>query len=128
MSQTVQILKNKVKVADKVVVAESFLTRARGLLGRKSFEPGFGMLFPNCNNIHMWFMSVPLDVVFLKKEKNAYRVSSVHENVQPWKLLPLADFRASETLEFPIGTIRANALREGDVLEFENRKMSYGSV
>ena len=44
------------------------------------------MLFPACNDIHMWFMSIPLDVVFLRKQKSvdgklAWKISSAHENV-----------------------------------------------
>lgn len=79
------------------------------------------MLFPKCNDIHMWFMSIPIDVVFLSKEKRAdgslaFRVASVHENVQPWRVLPLRDSRASETLELAAGTIRQCEISAGDEL------------
>ncbi len=69
----------------------------------------------------MWFMSIPIDVVFLRKEKlsdgsTAFTVSSTRENLRPWRLLPLRDGRASETLELPVGTIAKHAIGVGDRL------------
>jgi uncharacterized membrane protein (UPF0127 family) len=95
------------------------LDRLRGLIGKSGLAQGQGMLFPRCNSIHMWFMRFPIDVVFLKIEtsrdgKKTWRVSSVRESVRPWKLLPLTDWRASETLELPAGTVRSSALQAGD--------------
>ncbi len=77
------------------------------------------MFFPRCNDIHMWFMRFPIDVVFLRKNESfsnegKYLVSSVHENVKPWRLLPLMDWRGSEALELPIGTIAKHAIQAGD--------------
>src|SRR4051812_23135593 len=113
-------LKNQAVIADKCSVAECFLDRLRGLIGRTRLEDGEGMLFPRCNDIHMWFMSIPIDVVFIRKELSAdgitvnWRISSTRENVRPWKLLPLRDSRATETLELPAGTIRRLAMGAGD--------------
>ena len=112
----VQSLKNQAVIADKCFVAECFLDRLRGLIGRSRFEQGEGMLFPRCNDIHMWFMRIPIDVVFVRKDGANWKVTSVHESVRPWKLLPLRDGRASETLELPTGTIRRCAINDGDEL------------
>ena len=119
---TVQVksLKNLGLIADKCFVAERFFSRLRGLIGKSGLESGHGVLFPKCNNIHMWFMKFPIDVVFIRLEKkadgNVWKVSSVHESVQPWRLLPLMDLRGSETLELPEGTIRSHAIMIGDEL------------
>jgi uncharacterized membrane protein (UPF0127 family) len=115
----VHSLRNQTVIADRCVEANSFLARLRGLIGRKKFEPGEGMLFPKCNDIHMWFMSIPIDVIFLKREKNVFRVTSVRGGVRPWRALPLRDGGASETLELPSGTIERCELREGDTLCIE---------
>lgn len=117
----VQNLINQRVISDKCSVADRFFARLKGLIGKSHMEPGSGMLFPNCNNIHMWFMSIPIDVVFVKLEvdssgKERRRVSSMHENVRPWRFLPLMDSRANETLELPVGTIRATELSVGDEL------------
>jgi uncharacterized membrane protein (UPF0127 family) len=118
---TVKSLKNQQLIADKCHVAESFSERLTGLIGKTRLEAGFGMLFPRCNDIHMWFMRIPIDVVFARADlsadgKSVLRVTRVVESVKPWRLLPLRDGSASETLELPVGTIRRCDIREGDEL------------
>jgi uncharacterized protein len=117
----IKALKNQRLIADKCVEAESFFTRLRGLIGRKALEPGEALLLPRCNDIHMWFMSIPIDAVFIKCEQRpdgsvARVVSSVRENLRPWKLLPVRDGSADETLELPAGSVRALEIRPGDEL------------
>lgn len=117
----IRCLKNQAVIADKCFVAVRFVDRLKGLMGRSGLVPGEGMMFPRCNNIHMWFMRIPIDVVFVRTEKGrdgSLRrvVSSTHESVRPWRPLPLADFRASDTLELPTGTIRRCELAAGDEL------------
>lgn len=115
----VKSLKNQAFIADKCFVAERFFDRLIGLIGKRELAPGSGVLFPKCNNIHMWFMSIPIDVVFLRREKSAdgsdvFRISSTHEKVKPWKVLPLFDLRATDTLELPTGTIARCLAQAGD--------------
>ena len=117
----IQSLKNQQLIADKCHVAESFSDRLRGLIVRTRLEAGFGMLFPKCNDIHMWFMRIPIDVVFARAEtsvngKHVLRVTRVCESVKPWRFLPLRDGGASETLELPVGTIQRCDIRVGDEL------------
>lgn len=114
----IRSLKNQALIADKCIVARSFLTRLRGLIGRKELPPGEAMLFPACNDIHMWFMSIPIDVVFLRREKGSdrWRIISAHADVPAWRALPLRDGKASETLELPAGTIQRCGLAAGDEL------------
>lgn len=107
-------------IADQCFVAEHFFDRLKGLIGKKAMKPGEAMFFPRCNDIHMWWMSISIDVVFLRLEKREedtiFRVCSVHEQVQPWRVLPLWDRKATETLELPTGTIRRCEIRVGDEL------------
>ncbi len=119
----IRSLTNQALIADKCIVAKSFWTRLRGLIGRKVLSPGEAMLFPACNDIHMWFMSIPIDVVFIRQVKPSekggrpgWRVSSTRSGVRPWRALPLRDGKATETLELPVGTIERCGLREGDEL------------
>ena len=109
-------LKDQTIIADKCHVAECFFERFKGLIGRTGLEPGQAMMFPRCNSIHMWFMSLTIDVVFLRAQGTAWRISSLHENVRPWKPLPLTDWRANATIELPAGTIRQAGLAPGDEL------------
>ena len=77
-------------------VAESFLARARGLIGRPPPPPGEGLLIPHCNAIHTFFMSYPIDVTFLDKEGHV--VKKVY-NVRPWRPFVWGGFRARQVLE-----------------------------
>ena len=117
-SRYVKILsvKNSLILADECYVANSFFDRVKGLLGGKLLAPGQGMLLRPCNDIHMWFMKIPLDVVFMHTQGGKVIVTSVRKNLQPWKVLPVRDGRASETLELPVGTIERCDLRPGDEL------------
>lgn len=118
----IECMKNSAKVADQCLIAEKFFDRFKGLIGKKSMNSGEGLLLKPCNDIHMWFMSIPIDVVFLKKDRKQghtssyYRVTSVRENLKPWKFFPVGDLHASETLELPVGTIQRCELKVGDEL------------
>jgi uncharacterized membrane protein (UPF0127 family) len=121
MTVRIQSIKNKAWIADQCEVAESFLDRLKGLIGKKTMLSGQGLLLHPCNDIHMWFMSMSIDVVFVKKlstEKgqNRYLVTSVREHLKPWKLMPVRDWKASATLELPPGTIRKCDICSGDEL------------
>lgn len=77
----------------------------------------------------MWFMSMPIDVVFLRAQAtkacdgnsggNSVEqkvVTSVHSQVRPWRALPLSDRGAQETLELPAGSIARLGIAPGDQL------------
>jgi uncharacterized membrane protein (UPF0127 family) len=113
------LVKNQAPVAEECSVAESFLTRAKGLIGSAELRVGQGMLFNSCNNIHMWFMSFPIDLIFLndrteRQGSTYYRVSSFRVAIQPWSLLPFWDRRATDVLELPRGSIQRCDLKPGD--------------
>jgi uncharacterized membrane protein (UPF0127 family) len=104
-------------IADQCSVAKSFLVRARGLIGTREFMGGQAMLFPRCNSIHMWFMSIPIDVIFLKsKDHSLFEVTATYSNLQPWRFLPLSDPSANCTLELPIGTLKLHPILKGDLI------------
>jgi uncharacterized membrane protein (UPF0127 family) len=106
-------LKDQRIISDQCYVAVSFLSRLRGWIGKTRAAPGEGILFPKCTSIHMWFMSIPIDVVFLGERRV---VTSVHRSVRPWKVLPLFDGRARDALELPAGSIDRLGIAPGDEL------------
>ena len=77
-------------------VAEGFLARARGLIGRPPPPPGEGLLIPRCNAIHTFFMSYPIDATFLDGEG---RVVKTVRGVRPWRAFVWGGFRARQVLE-----------------------------
>ena len=77
-------------------VAKGFLARARGLIGRPPPPVGEGLLIPHCNAIHTFFMSYPIDAVFLDKEGRAVKTV---RNIRPWRPFVWGGFRARQVLE-----------------------------
>jgi uncharacterized membrane protein (UPF0127 family) len=122
-------LRNESLLADPCYVAERFFDRLKGLMGRKALAEKEAVYFPKCNSIHMWWMAMSLDVVFLrelsKSEQAEFstagkapllKVTSLHHNVLAWKLIPIFDFKAQHTLEMKTGSILKSDLKLGDVL------------
>ena len=107
---------DRAMILNRGVLANTYLTRLRGLMGKTELSMGEGMLFPKCNSIHMWMMSMPIDVIFLKKQNDEWQVLAIHRNLRPWKVFPVGCRKADDTLELPSGTIDRLKLVEGDVL------------
>lgn len=113
----ITILNSKAVVADKCHVAESFFDRLKGLIGRKSLEPGEAMLFLRCNSIHMWMMAFPIDVVFINSTPDKqYEVVSIREHLCAWKLFPVSNFKASHVLELEAGLSKKVGIKVGEIL------------
>ena len=99
-------------------IADNFLTRARGLLGRSSLPPGEGLLLAKCSSIHMFHMKFALDVVFLTHDDV---VTDLVENIAPGKahVAKSQVGKAVAALELPVGTIAQTRTQVGDVLKRE---------
>jgi uncharacterized membrane protein (UPF0127 family) len=70
-------------ICETCVVADSPLTRMRGLLGRAELPSGEGLLIRPANSIHTWFMRFPIDAVFLDRDLTVLRIRSA---VEPWRM------------------------------------------
>ena len=79
-------------------IAEGFLERARGLIGRPRPGKGRGLLIPKCNAIHTFFMRYPIDAHFLDRNGNVVKVV---RNIGPWRLFVWGGWRARSVLETP---------------------------
>ena len=116
-SVQIHSLRDQACVAHQCFIADSFFTRLRGLIGTKALLEGEGLFLSHCNDIHMWFMSISIDVVFVQKQTDTlYRVTSVVSQVQPWKWFPIRDPHAHHTLELPLHTIERCQIQRGDIL------------
>src|ERR1039457_4024413 len=105
-------LTRKTQLASNAVIAGSGAKRTKGLLGRKSLEPGEGMWIVPCEAVHTFGMRFPIDLVYLDRK---HRVKKVRSNVVPWRLS--ACLSAHSILELPSGTIEATLTQTGDLLE-----------
>jgi uncharacterized protein len=98
-------------VCERCLLAETPLTRLRGLLGRAGLERGEGILLRPASSIHMWFMRFPIDAVFLDSENRVLRVAA---HLKPWRLAGCRGAKA--VVELPAGECARVGLRPGDRL------------
>jgi uncharacterized membrane protein (UPF0127 family) len=51
----------------RIVVADSWWARLRGLALRRHPPDGWALLFPRCRSVHTFGMRFPIDIVFLNR-------------------------------------------------------------
>jgi uncharacterized membrane protein (UPF0127 family) len=95
-------------VCEHCLLAETALTRLRGLLGRSGLPSGEGILLRPASSIHTAFMRFAIDAVFLDREN---RVVKIAAEVRPWRAAACRGARA--VLELPAGEAERRGLRSG---------------
>ena len=98
---------------DQLRFARSIRTRTKGLLGRRELAPGEGLAFRE-KSIHMFFMRMPLDIVFCDA---GMRVLKVVPELVPWRMAACA--QARYVLEIGPGEARRLGIEGGTVLAVE---------
>ena len=102
-------------LAERADLADSFLARARGLLGRSDLALGEGLVIRPCNAVHTLGMAFPIDVVHLDADSRVLRVVA---DLRPWRFGPLV--RGSRVVvELPAGTALATGTGRGGALRLE---------
>jgi hypothetical protein len=104
----------KTMLADKALVAGSFFKRARGLLGERAFTYGQALVLKPCNSIHTFFMSFPIDVLFVNKNNTVVKTAI---GLKPFRLSPICP-RSKFVIELPPGAIKLTSTSTGDQLTF----------
>ena len=90
-------------------MADTFLRRFLGLMGRRKLPPGRGLLLAPCNSVHMCFMRFAIDVIYLDDDD---RVLKVARNLWPWLGLSLCP-GARAVLEVTAGEAARLGLEKG---------------
>jgi uncharacterized membrane protein (UPF0127 family) len=98
-------------IADKAIIASTFLGRLQGLMGKKELLPGTALVLHPCRSIHTFFMRFPIDVVFLNKEGMVVFLIS---ELSPYRVSPYIS-KAETVIELPPGTIEKE-IQSGDFL------------
>jgi uncharacterized protein len=98
-------------VCERCLLAETALTRMRGLLGRRELPSGEGILLKPAPSVHMWFMRFAIDAVFLD---NDMRVVKIAADLKPWRLAGARG--AKSCLELAAGEAARRGLSVGDRL------------
>jgi uncharacterized membrane protein (UPF0127 family) len=102
-------------VCPSCVVADTALSRLRGLLGRRGLPAGEGLLLRPSPSIHTFFMRFPIDVVFLDRELRVLRVADA---VKPWRAVACRGARA--VLELAAGEASARGIAVGERLSLRD--------
>jgi uncharacterized membrane protein (UPF0127 family) len=99
-----------------VEVADSWLARLQGLIGRRSLDPGSGLYLTGTNSIHMLFMRFAIDVLFVGAPRGdgARAVIALKPNLKPWTGIVWFVRGARGAIELPAGSLAGSGLRVGD--------------
>ena len=92
-----------------VDVAQGFLARAIGWLGKSTVGELDAIWIQPCRSVHTFGMRFSIDIVFVSA---AGRILSIDAIVGPWKMRRNAD--ANAVLELPAGRTAALGLKVGD--------------
>lgn len=103
-------INNENVIAEYASSADTFMTRLKGLMFKRSFNKGEGLVIVPCNSIHTFWMKFPIDVVFLSQDDT---IVYVIENLKPNRISPLIR-NAHSVLELPVGTISEANIKIGD--------------
>jgi uncharacterized membrane protein (UPF0127 family) len=103
-------------IASRVRLANTFLTRLRGLMFTRRLAPGTGLWLRPCQSIHSFWMFYSIDAVFLDRQ---LRIVKLVENLRPFRLT-VPHLAAHSVLEVEPGTIARHGLKVGDQLVVES--------
>jgi len=104
-----------------VTVADSPLSRLRGLLGKMTLRSDEGLWIVPSRGIHTIGLMFPIDVIYLDSD---LKVLYVVENLGPLRISPLR-LRCASVLELPARSVFASGTQVGDQLMIGPPKMIY---
>lgn len=102
-------------VAAHCAIAEDWLSRARGLLGRAVLRDSEALLLRPCRSIHALGMRFTFDAILLSRD---LQVLALRAQIVPGTLF-VGHRRAAAVLECAAGTIAATAVSLGDQLALQ---------
>lgn len=105
-------LSRQTVIANKVNIADSFRKRLLGLMTRKSYAYGEGLVLKPCNSVHSFFMKFAIDVIFIDKE---FKVLHILEDMRPNHFGPIIK-GAYMAIEVPSGIVPWTETQIGDKL------------
>lgn len=109
------IKKNGLVVIRNADVTTSFAERFRGLMFAQSIPDNYGLMITPCDQIHMFNMNFPLDVIYLSPDNV---VVHIDENIRPWKVGKRIR-GAKSVIEINAGVCAKCGINRNDVLNIE---------
>jgi hypothetical protein len=110
-------------ISDRVLLAETFGQRLRGLwgLGRDDFPAGSALVIVPCRQVHTWFMRFPIDVLFVDQGGLVLKAVPC---LRPYRISPYLK-KSRMVIELPPGTIVATGTEENDVINISDRRWEH---
>jgi uncharacterized membrane protein (UPF0127 family) len=110
-------------LTDRCHFANTVLKRMVGLLNRRKFSSGEGLLLDRCYGVHTFGMRFPIDVLFLDKD---LRVIRAVKALPPYRTSLVK--KAVYVLELPVGALEASRSEEGDQIQIRTAQAEAPAV
>lgn len=104
-------------ISTKAEIADSWISRLKGLLGRDSLFEGQSLVLYPCRSVHTCFMKFNIDVLFMDKEGS---VVHMIEDMPTFRFSPLVK-SARFVIELPANTISKKGILKGDKLNITEK-------
>ncbi|KJR99566.1 MAG: hypothetical protein VR68_08590 [Peptococcaceae bacterium BRH_c4a] len=101
-------------IADRIEIANGFLTRLAGLMGRTGMPENSALVLNPCSSIHTFFMRFCIDAVFLDGQGEVVHMIA---EMPTYGISPMVK-KAKMVIELPGGTAK-NRVYPGDILKIE---------
>ncbi|HKL10306.1 MAG TPA: DUF192 domain-containing protein [Clostridia bacterium] len=105
--------KRKERIISDINLTDNFMERFLGLMG-KTDVGAEALIIEPCKSIHMFFMKMMIDAVFL--DKNG-RIIAMEKNLMPWSVSGIYK-NGRSVMEMPSGSADRLGLECGEVLRF----------
>lgn len=99
-------------MTDNAEIADTFFSRFRGLMFRKSVNDNYALYITPCNQIHMLNMKFAIDVIYTDKSDKVIRIDA---DVQPWKICKTVR-QAENVIELKSFSAEKFNIRPGDII------------
>lgn len=98
-------------ILEDAQIADSFISRFLGLMGKKVLPDATGLIIEPCNSVHCFFMRFPIDVIFVDSDD---RVVHIIPAMKPGRISPIVR-KAKYVIESNAHTL-SEKLRIGDAI------------
>jgi uncharacterized membrane protein (UPF0127 family) len=101
-------------LADHCILANTFFSRLKGLLGKKALSAGEAMILIPCDMVHTLGMKFSIDAIFVNRQGV---IIKIEDNLRPNRIAARVR-NAHSVIEMPAGMSRELKLAPGDILRW----------
>ena len=97
--QTITLVSDHQRISLSIELADSWWSRFKGLMLRKTLPEGQGLYLKKTNSIHMCFMRFPIDAIFFDETGKVVKIA---RGLSPWTGISIS-LKAKDCLEMKAG-------------------------